>query len=91
MTSTCTRAALVACSLAALAPGAARAADPVPSVAVRCGRLIDGRQSTKASIRSDVQINTWPHTPAVSIGRRREIPHRDPQSVPPVGQSGPSG
>ena len=46
MTSPSTRAALVACSLAALAPGAARAAEPVPSVAVRCGRLIDGRHPT---------------------------------------------
>jgi hypothetical protein len=42
MTSPCTRAALVACSLAALAPGAARAADPVPSVAVRCGASSTG-------------------------------------------------
>ena len=43
MTSPWTKAALVACSLAVLSPEAARAADPAPSVAVRCGRLIDGR------------------------------------------------
>ena len=48
MTSPRTRAALVACCWTALAAGPARAADPAPLVAVRCGRLLDGRRPTPA-------------------------------------------
>ena len=46
MTSPRTKAALLACALALLSPEAARAADPAASVAVHCGRLIDGRHAT---------------------------------------------
>jgi len=46
MTSPRTKAALLACALALLSPEAARAADPAASVAVHCGRLIDGRRAT---------------------------------------------
>ena len=46
MTSPRTKAALLACALALLSPETARAADPAASVAVHCGRLIDGRHAT---------------------------------------------
>jgi imidazolonepropionase-like amidohydrolase len=45
MTSPWTKAALIAGSLAVLSPGDSRAADPAPSVVVRCGRLVDGRHA----------------------------------------------